>query len=767
MSADPKPITNLSTDTDALLDQAKRLHLAETLLEVSRTTAALDSLDEILASLVTLTAVALRAERATLFLDDATTNELYSRSMTDHGPREIRMLNDKGIAGKVFQTGRGLVVNDAYEHPDFNPEIDETTGYETRQILCAPIRTGRGELIGVAQVLNRLDGRFDDDDLQLLEAMTTQAALALTSSQRDERSRAQAAKEMEFVDLVADITSEIDLDALLLRVMTEATVMLDAERSTLFLHDTRSSELVARVAEGNDGVVEIRFPDSVGIAGTVFTSGETINIPHAYADLRFNPSFDIQTGFFTRSILCVPLVNKAGDTIGATQALNKRGGPFTAEDEQRLRAFTAQVAIALENAKLFDDVQRVKNYNDAVLESMTNGVVTLDNQGEIVTCNAAGAEILGYAEDEIVGRSVHDVFDDDPGIVALVESVMATNESVSLMDVDIHTAAAEGAQTVSVNVTGVPLRIETKDEGTILLLENISNEKRIRSTMARYMDPALADRLVRGGEDILGGTSAVATLLFSDIRGFTTLTEQLGPQATVSMLNEYFTLMVDCIQHEGGMLDKFIGDAIMAAFGLPQPEPDDADRAVRTAIAMIRSLDDWNSIRVSDGKPPIGMGIGVNTDNVVAGNIGSPKRMDFTMIGDGVNLAARLESACKQYSAQILISDFTYRQLNGVYRTREVDRVIVKGKTEPVAIHEVLDHHTDATFPNLMDVVNDFRDGVNSYRRGAWDAAIGSFERCLRAHPADALSATYVDRCEQLRADPPEAWDGVWVMTSK
>jgi adenylate cyclase len=767
MSADPKPITNLSTDTDALLDQAKRLHLAETLLEVSRTTAALDSLDEILASLVTLTAVALRAERATLFLDDATTNELYSRSMTDHGPREIRMLNDKGIAGKVFQTGRGLVVNDAYEDPDFNPEIDETTGYETRQILCAPIRTGRGELIGVAQVLNRLDGRFDDDDLQLLEAMTTQAALALTSSQRDERSRAQAAKEMEFVDLVADITSEIDLDALLLRVMTEATVMLDAERSTLFLHDTRSSELVARVAEGNDGVVEIRFPDSVGIAGTVFTSGETINIPHAYADLRFNPSFDIQTGFFTRSILCVPLVNKAGDTIGATQALNKRGGPFTAEDEQRLRAFTAQVAIALENAKLFDDVQRVKNYNDAVLESMTNGVVTLDNQGEIVTCNAAGAEILGYAEDEIVGRSVHDVFDDDPGIVALVESVMATNESVSLMDVDIHTAAAEGAQTVSVNVTGVPLRIETKDEGTILLLENISNEKRIRSTMARYMDPALADRLVRGGEDILGGTSAVATLLFSDIRGFTTLTEQLGPQATVSMLNEYFTLMVDCIQHEGGMLDKFIGDAIMAAFGLPQPEPDDADRAVRTAIAMIRSLDDWNSIRVSDGKPPIGMGIGVNTDNVVAGNIGSPKRMDFTMIGDGVNLAARLESACKQYSAQILISDFTHRQLNGVYRTREVDRVIVKGKTEPVAIHEVLDHHTDATFPNLMDVVNDFRDGVNSYRRGAWDAAIGSFERCLRAHPADALSATYVDRCEQLRADPPETWDGVWVMTSK
>jgi len=274
------------------------------------------------------------------------------------------------------------------------------------------------------------------------------------------------------------------------------------------------------------------------------------------------------------------------------------------------------------------------------------------------------------------------------------------------------------------------------------LVEGVGDgEKRVRSTMARYMDPALADRLVRGDENILGGTSAVVTLLFSDIRGFTTLTEQLEPQPTVSMLNEYSTLMVDCIQRECGVLDKFIGDAIMAAFGLrpsafglPQPADDDEDRAVRTAIAMIRSLNEWNSIRVADGKPPLDMGIGLNTDTVVVGNIGSPKRMDFTMIGDGVNLAARLETACKQYSARILISDLTYRQLKGVYRTREVDRVIVKGKTEPVAVHEVLDYYTDETFPYLMDVVNDFRDGISSYRRGAWDAAIGSF-RCCPCRP--------------------------------
>ena len=113
--------------------------------------------------------------------------------------------------------------------------------------------------------------------------------------------------------------------------------------------------------------MQIRLPNHVGIAGAVFTSGKTINIPYAYADLRFNPAFDKQTGYFTRSILCVPIVNKDGKIIGVTQVLNKRGGPFTDEDESRLKAFTAQISIALENAKLFDDVQNMKNYNESML----------------------------------------------------------------------------------------------------------------------------------------------------------------------------------------------------------------------------------------------------------------------------------------------------------------------------------------------------------------------------------------------------------------
>jgi adenylate cyclase len=318
-------------------------------------------------------------------------------------------------------------------------------------------------------------------------------------------------------------------------------------------------------------------------------------------------------------------------------------------------------------------------------------------------------------------------------------------------------------------VTILPLfSMEKKRLGSMLLIEDISSEKRMKSTMSRYMDPGIADRLVASGAELLGGQSVLATVLFSDIRGFTTITEQLGAQGTVALLNEYFTLMVDCIQQEEGMLDKFIGDAIMAAFGIPVGHEDDADRAVRAAIAMLRALKAWNVQRVAEGKLPVDMGIGLNTDQVVSGNIGSKKRMDYTIIGDGVNLASRLESACKQYGTHILVSEFTYGKLRGTYRTREVDLVVVKGKTQPVAIYEILDYHTGETYPHLIDALGYFRDGLAKYRQGKWNDASKQFSEVVGMNPADKAATLYVERCRHLARHPPgDDWNGVWVMESK
>lgn len=759
----PAPQIRPAVRHDMHMEQ--KLRQMEVLLNVSRRVAAVDSLDEILKTLVEITTDELDADRGTLFLNDPLTDELYSRVAQGSFQREIRILNDSGVAGAVFQDGEGLVIDDAYADERFNRTVDEATGYRTKTIVAAPVRTVKGEVIGVIQILNKNnDQTFSADDLELLEAMTTQAAVALQSRQYVERMQKTREQEMHFLDLVSDVTSELELGTLLQRVMSEATRMLSADRSTLFMNDEKTNELFSRVAMG-DSVGEIRLPNHLGIAGTVFTTGDTVNIPYAYADLRFNPAFDKKTGYFTRSILCVPIVNKNGKVIGVTQALNKRGGPFTEEDESRLKAFTAQVSIALENAKLFDDVQNMKNYNESMLESMSNGVITTDEDGKVVTCNKAGLRILRVGSRDILGQTVESFFlGDNDWVIDKVRKVEEEQELDELLDAEL---LIEG-ETISVNAHFLPLlNTEGNKLGTMVMMEDISSEKRMKSTMSRYMDPGLADQLLDGGEDFLGGQAVEATVLFSDVRSFTTITEALGPQGTVKMLNEYFTLMVDCISEQGGMLDKFIGDAIMAAFGIPVALEDSEDKGVRAGINMITSLWEWNKKREKDGQMPIDMGLGLNTDSVVSGNIGSPKRMDFTMIGDGVNLAARLESACKQYHARILISEFTKAKLKGTYRLRDVDLVVVKGKTQPVGVYEVLDYHSDETFPNLMDTVNYFNEGVKLYRSGDWDKGIKQFQEALKANQHDALSQTYIDRCETLKTEPPKDWDGVWVMTSK
>ena len=352
-------------------------------------------------------------------------------------------------------------------------------------------------------------------------------------------------------------------------------------------------------------------------------------------------------------------------------------------------------------------------------------------------------------------------------VIEQIEKAKAEESTQTIAD----TALTLNETEKTVNLTFMPLIAaeEDKELGSMMVFEDISSEKRMKSTMSRYMDPVIAAQMLEGdAHEVLGGINAEATVMFTDVRGFTTITEEYGAQGTVSFLNDYFSLMVDCITKEGGMLDKFIGDAIMACFGLPMSHEDDPDRAVRASIEMIKTLWRWNQDRLSKGLKVVDMGIGLNTDTVVSGNIGSPKRMDYTLIGDGVNLAARLESACKSYFARILVSESTVQKLKGTYRLRAVDLVVVKGKTQPVKVFEILDYHDEDSFPNLMDVVNHFNDGMNAYQAANWDKAIERFNQCLKFNPEDHLSQSYVERCEALKADPPKGeWDGVWVMKTK
>lgn len=752
------------------------LRNTSTLLEVSRRVSDSLCLDTLLPQIAELVAECLVCDRAAIFLHDSQRRSLYSRVAREGHQGEIRFPDHLGLAGMVLQTGEPIVIQDASADPRFNPEVDKATGYTTKNLLCAAIVNHQGQPMGVAQLINK-SGDFGARDIALLRAIMLQASVALGHAHVHERMIQEQQAEAQILEVTTAISSELNLDALLQKIMEAVTAILSADRSTLFMHDAKTNELWSHVAQGL-GMSEIRFPAHLGIAGTVFTRGETINIPDAYADSRFNQDVDKKTGYKTDTILCMPVINRSGSTIGVIQVLNKRGGPFSEVDEKRLKAFSSQASIAIENAKLFEDIVVMKNYNESILQSMSNGVIAVDSSLTISKINQAALRIMDMAgqEEAIIGRDACDIFfGKNAWIAERLRSVESLRKQHVAMDADLwlHGDAAEdvaAGKSASINLQMVPHAGSAGEDsmGSLVVLEDITNEKRLRGTMARYMTKELADKLLEEGEASLGGKMQMASVLFTDIRDFTSISEKLGAQDTVKMLNDYFGIMVDQILEHGGILDKYIGDAIMAVFGAPFSTEDDADNAVKTAIGMLQALAQFNAERQRIGMMPIRMGLGINTDDVLSGNIGSLKRMDFTVIGDGVNLASRLEGANKAYGTQVLVSALTVRALRGEYRLRELDWIRVKGKTEPVGIYEILDHFDAEAFPHLDDVVNHFGQGLQHYRSRAWPLAIECFEQALRLHPKDQASSIYRDRCRLLEKTPPAAdWDGVWVMQSK
>ena len=333
-----------------------------------------------------------------------------------------------------------------------------------------------------------------------------------------------------------------------------------------------------------------------------------------------------------------------------------------------------------------------------------------------------------------------------------LEKVKQSNRREIAVEMELRLGDGD---TASVNLAVNPL-IDVNEEhiGSMLVLEDITSEKRVRSTMARYMSPEVADQLLAAGEAVLGGKDQKVSILFSDVRDFTAISEALGARETVSMLNEYFERMVDVVFSHGGVLDKFIGDAIMALFGVPF---NGAARRRRRGRRWPTSCS-WRwacstATAAEAGKAPLDIGVGIATGVVVVGNIGSTRRMEYTAIGDSVNLASRLESATKYYGAKILISEATRADLRQPALLREIDRLRVKGKHEPVAIYEAMDHLTETVFPNLTATVERYAQGIQLYRAREFKDALGCFKEALTLHPGDKPSRIYVERCGALRGD--------------
>ncbi|MBI4499089.1 MAG: GAF domain-containing protein [Chloroflexi bacterium] len=686
--------------SDAL---ARRVTKFMALLDVARAFSQELSPDVLLQLVMHKTTEVLNADRSTLFLVDYTTGELWSKVAQGLGFNEIRFPMHLGLAGYVATSGETLNIPEAYDDPRFNRDVDRRTGYRTKTILCMPVKEPDGTIVGVIQVLNKREGVFDAEDEEVLTILASQAAVALRNAKLLEELRTRMERTEILLNVMRTLSSNLELDDLLSAIMAKTTQVMDADRSTLFLVDERTRELWSKVAQGA-GISEIRFPMHLGLAGHVATSGETLNIPEAYDDPRFNRDVDRRTGYRTKTILCAPVRDDKGKIIGVTQVLNKREGVFTTEDEDMLHALSSQAAIALKNAQLFAQVSYMKNYNESILRSMATAVITLDSEGVVTTVNPAAVRVFGLRQVAAAGLPVGEVLN-APQNAALVDAVLrsvATGEEYTGYDLAYWTAAGDQ---VHMNLHVLPLRgVKGESLGFVLVADDITQEQRLMSTLCRYVAREVAERvLAQRDQQLLGGLKQRVTVLFSDIRSYTTLTERSTAEEVVAMLNAYFSRMVRAIFHFEGTLDKYIGDAIMAVFGAPVAHSDDPLRAVLAAVTMRRELWRFNEERIAAGQVPIEIGIGICNGEAVSGNIGSVDRMDYTVIGDAVNVASRLEGLTKNYACKILFNESVYEYVKDLVPCIELGVDYVKGREEGVRLFGIPDDWIRSVNDDLLE----------------------------------------------------------------
>jgi class 3 adenylate cyclase len=285
-------------------------------------------------------------------------------------------------------------------------------------------------------------------------------------------------------------------------------------------------------------------------------------------------------------------------------------------------------------------------------------------------------------------------------------------------------------------------------------------ERAIRRSFAKFVPEDIIDTLVRRentAQQMVGEKRTVA-ILFSDIRSFTTITELNRAEDLVAFLNRYFAVMGEIIEKHGGTIDKFIGDAILAVFGAPRSYPDNAHRAVKAAMEMVESLDSIprENIQLPDGV--FATGIGVHEGSAIVGNIGSKNKFDYTVIGDAVNLASRLEGLTKHYKQKIIVSDSVYDRLKTEVLFRPLDFVKVKGKNESTMIYSI---EMDLESSLVGDTLDCFVRGLKLYRMRNWTGALEQFRKVLEERPNDSVTFVFIDRCLELMEKPPdESWDG-------
>ncbi len=781
-------------------------------------------LDEMLKAIRGKIGELLSADRTTIFLLDADKNQLWTNVRGEDSKNiEIRISTEpNSIAGEVATYGH--IVNIPFDFFDDKRSTEakkqfERTGYRTYTMLAMPLLNDNGQLVAVVQLINKLhtidpsipledrvdNVGFTEQDQALFEQFAPSMRLILESSQAFYSAAQKQRAADALMKAAMSLGQSLDLETTLKKVMDEAKLLMNADRSTLWLIDRDRNDLWTQIVNHDGTTKELRVPMGVGFAGRVAITGEVLNIPfdlYEHPDADNSKKFDQANGYRTCSLLCMPIFNSNKELIGVTQLVNKiqRGdfpeydpsiwpnapdrfkSSFNGNDEDFMKVFNVQAGVALENAKLFAKVKQEQQMQKDILRSLSDGVISTDKHGKIIAANERAYDLLGVGNAVLEGRSVYELVNIEKANFTkwFDNSLEGRDEKSRKQYYPDQTLRSTDGEQHSINISINTMSEGDEGEGVrgaLVVMEDISQEKRLKSTMYRYMTQELAEQLLAGGDAKMGGDRKEVSVLFSDIRSYTTLTETLAAEDVVMMLNEYFETMVEAVFNYKGTLDKYIGDAIMAVFGSPLPIPDHAWMAVQTAIDMRHRLTEFNIKRVEKLKPQnqkeldmatIKIGIGINSDTVISGNIGSTRRMEFTAIGDGVNLGSRLEGASKQYGTDAIISETTYKLCGDRIWVRELDRIQVKGKNQPVSVYELVGLKSDPLNEIQAKVIEHYHAGREHYLKRKFSKAIAEFAEVLEVDHHNKAANIHITRCQHFLLQPPEdAWDGVWRMTEK
>jgi adenylate cyclase len=504
------------------------------------------------------------------------------------------------------------------------------------------------------------------------------------------------------------LSTTLDLNEVLKITMDIIIQITQAERGFLMLRD-ESGSFSIRIARNFEQ--ESIGSEEIEISQTIVQRSVDTRQPILSTNAKEDPRFQDQKSIIAynlRSILCVPIMVK-GEIIGAIYADHRvKCGIFSQKDADLLTAFSNQAGVAIENARLFKSINltlaeatELKNLMQNVFASIASGVITIDIQGRVTICNQAAEQILRLSACQMIGKSLIEI---SPSLDSQIHSHL-----IQVIEFDHPRVGLEikpiipGREITNLMVSLSPLKnINSQTEGVAIVLEDYTEKKKLEAEsrlFEKMVSPAVINQLNFENQK-LGGRRTTITVLFADIRGFTSFSEGLIPEQLVSVLNIYLASAADAILAEDGTIDKFLGDAVMSWFNAPISQPDHPLRAIRAAISICKLVDQLH--RSIPKAYHLSFGIGIHTGEAIMGLIGTEKRLEYTAIGDCVNTAKRIQESA--LGGQILISHETYEMIQEYVLVKPIQSLVAKGKKAPLTIYEILGLKVDSgQGPNLIN----------------------------------------------------------------